>query len=103
MGACTTVKKAFLAGLFGLLLLPAASFAEVVVRIGPPPPVVVEHPGPPPGRGYVWVQGYHRWEGGRYVWTPGHYDLPPRPHAVWVPHHWVERHGTWVLVEGHWR
>jgi threonine aldolase len=48
--------------------------------------------------GFVWVGGYHRWDGGRYVWVPGHYDRPPRPHAVWVQHHWVHRHGGWVLV-----
>lgn len=97
------MKKALLSGLLCLFLSSTVSFAQVVVRIGPPPPVIVEHPGPPPSPRHVWVAGYHRWDGARYVWVPGYYAIPPRPHAVWVPHHWVERHGTWVFVEGHWR
>lgn len=84
-------------------LLPAASsFAQVVVRVGPPAPIVETRP-VRPGPDFVWIAGYHRWDGARYVWVPGRWDRPPRPHAVWVPHRWVHRHGGWVLVEGHWR
>lgn len=96
------MKKIASAVLLAFALLPAASFAQVYVRIGPPA-AVVERPGPPPQRGFVWIGGYQRWDGGRYVWVPGHYERPPRPHAVWVPHRWVHRHGGWVMVEGHWR
>jgi hypothetical protein len=96
------MKKFVLAFLLAATLLPAAAMAQVVIRIGPPAPVY-ERPGPPPERGMVWVPGYHRWDGRGYVWVPGHYDRPPRPRAVWVPHRWVHRNGGWVLVEGHWR
>ena len=96
------MKKFVLTGLLAFTLMPAASFAEVVVRIGPPAPIV-EHYGPAPAPGYVWIAGYHRWDGGRYVWVPGRWDRPPRAHAVWVPHRWEHRHGGWVMVEGHWR
>lgn len=96
------MKKIALAGILACALASAPSFAQVVVRVAPPP-VVIEHPGPPPRTGYVWVGGYHRWDGYRYVWVPGHYVLPPRPRAVWVPGHWAERRGGWVFVEGHWR
>ncbi|HLH37002.1 MAG TPA: hypothetical protein VKX41_20180 [Alloacidobacterium sp.] len=96
------MKKAALVGILVCALASIPSFAQVVVRVAPPP-VVVERPGPPPRPGYVWVGGYHRWDGYRYVWVPGHYVLPPRPRAVWVPGHWVERRGGWVFVEGHWR
>jgi hypothetical protein len=68
-----------------------------------PPPQVFEHHGPPPQDGYVWVDGYQRWDGGHYVWTPGRWDRPPHPHAHWVAHQWVHKHGAWVMVEGHWR
>ena len=91
-----------MAALLALTLLPAASYAQVVIRIGPPP-VVVEHPGPPPERGFIWIGGYHRWDGARYVWTPGHYERPPHPGARWVGHRYVRRGGGWVFVEGHWR
>ena len=96
------MRKTALAFLLALCLASAASFAQVVVRIAPPP-IVVEERGRPPERDYVWVDGYHRWDGGRYVWVPGHWDRPPHPHAHWVAHHWVHHHDGWVLVEGHWR
>jgi hypothetical protein len=84
------------------LLAAAASAADVVVRIGPPP-ARVERRVVAPGRGYVWIPGYHRWDGAAYIWAPGRWELPPRPYARWVSHHWVHRRGGWVLVEGHWR
>jgi len=96
------VKKFALAVLLALTMFPAVSYAQVVVRIGPPAPIV-ERRGPPPDRGYVWIDGYHRWDGAQYVWTPGHWDRPPRPGARWVAHRWVHRHDGWVMVEGHWR
>ena len=66
------VKKTVLAFLLALFLAPAVSFAQVgvVVRVGPPAPIV-EHYGPPPHPGYVWISGYHRWDGQRYVWVHG--------------------------------
>ena len=96
------MKKIAMAVLLGLALFPAASNAQVVIRIGPPP-VVVERPGPPPERGFVWIRGYQRWDGGRYVWVPGHYERPPHPGARWVDHKYVHRNGGWVFQEGHWR
>ena len=96
------VKKIALAALLALTLLPAASYAQVVIRIGPPPPIV-ERRSPPPDRGYVWIDGYHRWEGGAYVWTPGHWDRPPHRGARWVAHRWEHHRDHWELREGHWR
>jgi hypothetical protein len=96
------MKKSILAVLLALTLLPVASFAQVRIVVAPPPPIVERRP-PPPERGFVWIDGYHRWEGGRYVWTQGRWDRPPRPGAHWVAHRWVHRHGEWVLVEGRWR
>ena len=96
------MKKLALAVLLGFTLLPAAVNAQVIVRVGPPV-AVVEHPGPPPGPGFVWIAGYHRWDGARYVWVPGRYDRAPRPGARWVAHRWVRHNGGWVLQEGHWR
>lgn len=63
------MKKIALAALLAFTLLPAASNAQVYVRVGPPAPIVERRP-PPPERGYVWVGGYHRWDGARYVWVP---------------------------------
>ena len=96
------MKKIALALLLALTLLPAAALAQVVIRIGPPAPIH-ERQGPPPERGFVWIAGYHRYQGGQYVWTPGHWARPPYPGAHWVAHRWEHRHGGYVLVEGHWR
>ena len=79
------MKKIALALLLALTLSPAASFAQVAIRIGPPAPIV-ERRGPPPDRGYVGIDGYHRYEGGQYVWTPGRWDRPPHPGQRWVAH-----------------
>jgi hypothetical protein len=96
------LKKIAMAALLAVTLCPAVSFAQVSIRIGPPAPVV-EVRGTPPGEGYVWVDGYHRYENDHYVWTAGHWDRPPHRGGHWVAHRWVHRHGEWVLVEGHWR
>lgn len=95
-------KKFALAVLLAFALVPAASYAQVVVRIGPPAPIV-EVRGAPPDRGYVWIDGYHRWEGGAYVWTPGRWDRPPHPGQRWVAHRWIHRGDHWEMREGHWR
>ena len=96
------VKKIAMAALLALTFLPAASYAQVIVRIAPPAPIVERRP-PPPDRGYVWISGYQRWDGNAYVWSAGRWEQPPRPHAHWERHRWVHRHDGWVLVEGRWR
>jgi hypothetical protein len=99
------MKKFAMAAALSLALLPAAAAfgqAPPPIRVQPPAPIV-EHPGPRPYGGAVWVSGYHRWDGARYVWVPGRWDRPPRPRARWVPAHYVHRQGGWILVEGHWR
>src|SRR5271154_289615 len=96
----------FRRGLMGFVLAGALGIgvlvAEVVVKVAPPAPIV-ETRGAAPGAGYVWIAGYHNWNGSAYAWVPGKWEMPPRPHARWVAHHWVKRHGGWVLVEGRWR
>jgi hypothetical protein len=96
------LKNRLIGVVFASFLTFGAFGEEVVVRVKPPHPVV-ETRATAPGRDYVWIAGYHRWDGAAYVWAPGRWELPPRPHAHWVAHRWAHRHGGWVLVEGHWR
>jgi len=98
-------KKIATAAGTALLAATLSAGAQIVVRIGPPPPRPVEVvPAPPPEHGgWVWQPGYHRWDGHGYVWVPGHYAEPPYEHAHWVPGHWANRGGGYVWVEGHWR
>lgn len=99
-----SVKKYILSALLVLCMAPAAVMAQagVVVRTAPPAPIVETHDRPP-HRGWVWIDGYHRWNGHRYVWVRGRWVRPPHPSAVWVAQRWEHRDGGWVLVEGYWR
>ena len=80
----------------------AAADTHVYVRVGPPAPVV-EVRRAAPGPRYVWVPGYHRWDGRAYVWVPGTWLLPPHGRVAWVPARWVHDHHGWYVVNGHWR
>jgi|SRR5579862_2292813 len=87
-------------------LAGAAACADVngrlYVRLGPPAPVY-EARLAAPGPGYVWIEGYQRWDGRAYVWTPGRWERPPRPRAVWVRGSWHHDGRGYYYVEGHWR
>ena len=90
-----------------LAVMPACAATgprgAVYVRIGPPAPIV-ERRVVAPGPGYVWIPGYHVWNGRAYVWRGGRWDRPPRAGARWVAPRWVHnRRNGWYLVEGHWR
>ncbi len=86
----------------GALYAGAASAAEVFVRVEPPPPVHMGVIGVAPSQNHVWVNGYHEWAGGRYVWHEGAWARRPYARAVWVDHRWVARRGGYVYVPGHW-
>jgi hypothetical protein len=94
------------AAVVAALLVTGTTLAEagtrVYVRVGPPAPVVAVRP-VAPGRGYVWVPGYHRYARGAYVWTPGAWVVPPRHRAVWVEPRWVHNRRGYYFVAGHWR
>jgi hypothetical protein len=87
-----------------LLALPACASprGRVYVRVGPPAPIV-EARAVAPGPGFVWVSGFHAWNGRAYAWVPGRWERPPRARAVWVPAHWQRERRGWYLVQGHWR
>lgn len=95
------MKKFLLAAGVTALLGTSAAFAQVVMRAAPPAPIVERRP-IAPGPRYVWVGGYHRWDGYRYVWVPGRWAMPPHAGVVWVPGHWDGRPGGWVWIGGHW-
>src|SRR4029079_4047918 len=76
--------------------------AAVYVPTGPPPPVA-EVVAVSPGPGYVWVPGYHQWNGSAYVWVGGRWETGPHPNAHWAPGHWQHARHGWHWVPGHWR
>jgi hypothetical protein len=58
------VRGVFAAALLSTVLsaIPASASTRVYVRVGPPAPIVEVRP-VAPGPRYVWVDGYHRWNG----------------------------------------
>ncbi len=86
----------------GLFAVPVLAGTRVYVKVAPPsPPAEVRVVAP--GAGYVWIGGFHRWNGTAYVWVPGLWVLPPRPHVVWVAGHWKHARGGWYWIEGKWK
>lgn len=67
-----------------------------------PPPVRIERPGPPPAVGYLWIDGFWNWSGGRHVWIPGRWEAR-RPGHYWEPHRWERGHRGWARRGGEWR
>ena len=97
------MRGVFAAALLSTVLSAiTASASGVYVRVGPPAPIAEVRP-VAPGPRYVWVDGYHRWDGRAFAWVPGRWVLPPRAHAVWVPGRWVHEKRGYYWVDGHWR
>ena len=88
---------------FGAAVAPAAAqvYGGIYVQTAPPAPVYEAVPAAP-GPGYYWVAGYWRWNGYRYVWARGHYEVAPYSGAVWHPGHWRQGPNGWYWVAGHW-
>jgi hypothetical protein len=93
--------------LIGLLFIGGMAIgstyaAEIIVKTRPPR-AIVETRSARPGRDYIWVSGYQRWDGNRYVWEKGRWERPPRARARWIAPRWERRRDGYVFVEGRWR
>ncbi len=88
-----------------LFVTPAAGSAAPhrIWVPGPPPAPIVEVRPTSPGRGHVWVGGYHRWDGHTHAWVPGSWRRAPRARAAWAQGRWVHSRRGWYWREGHWR
>ncbi|AKF03244.1 YXWGXW repeat-containing protein [Sandaracinus amylolyticus] len=67
----------------------------------PPPPQVEARPAAP-APGMVWIEGYWQWDGARFVWIAGRWDLPRGQGASWQPPTWRVGAGGAVFVPGRW-
>jgi WXXGXW repeat (2 copies) len=79
------VLKAFA---FAILFATPAATANAQVSFGitigePPSPRAYRVP-PRPGPDYIWVEGYHYPQNGKYRWHDGYWTRPPYPGAYWV-------------------
>jgi hypothetical protein len=93
--------------LFGIivLLVSAASFAQigVSITIGPPPLPVYEQP-ICPGDGYIWTPGYWAYDNdvNDYYWVPGTWVTAPETGYLWTPAYWGWGGDGFVFYDGYW-
>jgi hypothetical protein len=74
-----------------------------VVQVPPPPPPPAEYVTAQPTPSAIWVAGYYGYDGYRYVWVAGHWEIPPQGYGVFVRPHWIYRGGQYFYVRGYWR
>jgi hypothetical protein len=105
------MKSRLLATFFcaALAALPLAAgcasgygYGEVYADVAPPA-VIVESRGIAPGPDYVWIDGYHRWDGHHYNWVHGRWERPPSANLTWAPGRWEQTDRGWLWYEGRWR
>ena len=96
------MKKQLLIAVSALFLTVGAANAQIVVRIGPPPPRPVEVV---PRRHTRVRCGSPAITAGTATATSGLPEPPPPPHrgAVWVPGEWREERGGHVWHAGYWK
>jgi hypothetical protein len=81
---------------------PSPVGASSVVVMQAPPQAQQEIATPRPSRDHMWVSGYWTWRNDRYEWIPGHWEVPPRVGASWVPPRWQQEGTAWRFYEGYW-
>jgi hypothetical protein len=67
----------------------------------PPPPSELQTAQPTPSA--MWVYGYYDYDGYRYLWVPGHWEIPPPNAVAFRRPHWIVRGGSYVYIRGYWR
>ena len=98
--------KGFIYSLFfaiALMVVPAASFADIGVSITIAPPELPVYDQPAcPGDGYIWVPGYWAWGDSDYYWVPGTWVMAPEPGLLWTPGYWGWNGASFVFYNGYW-
>ncbi len=57
----------------------------------------------PPSPAALWIPGYWAYDGVRYVWVAGHWEIPPPNCRSYVAPYWANQGGGYVYVRGYWR
>jgi hypothetical protein len=84
--------------------------AEAVSRVSaqqvpatPPAPPMTEVVTVPPSPSALWIPGYWAYDGARYVWVAGHWEIPPPNCHAYVAPYWAYQGGDYRYVRGYWR
>jgi len=86
-----------------LALIPASSFAGVLISVNIAPPALPVYTQPLcPGEGYIWTPGYWAWGPEGYYWVPGVWVQPPTVGVLWTPGYWGWTDGAYIFHAGYW-
>ena len=96
-----SIRKVLIAA--ALTLVPASSFAGVLISVNIAPPVLPVYTQPLcPGDGYIWTPGYWAWGSEGYYWVPGVWVQPPTVGVLWTPGYWGWSSGAYIFHAGYW-
>jgi hypothetical protein len=88
---------------FLLSVVPASSFAGVLISVGfPPPPLPVYEQPICPQPGLMWTPGYWSYGEDGYFWVPGAWMPAPYVGALWTPGYWGWSGGRYIFNAGYW-
>jgi len=97
----SSIRKAVLGA--ALILVPAASFAGVIISVNIAPPVLPVYTQPLcPGDGYIWTPGYWAYGPAGYYWVPGVWVQPPTVGLLWTPGYWGWGGSAYIFHAGYW-
>jgi len=91
--------------LYGVPRERAVTYA-VVEQTPPPPPAApqtTDIPGTAPAPNALWIPGYWAFDGRRYTWAAGHWEIPPPDARSYIAAHWESRPEGYVFVQGYWQ
>ncbi|HMF54398.1 MAG TPA: YXWGXW repeat-containing protein, partial [Edaphobacter sp.] len=101
MRSFSSIYKFVLAAV--LMLVPAASFAGVIISVNSAPPALPVYTQPLcPGDGYLWTPGYWAYGPAGYYWVPGVWVRPPAVGVLWTPGYWGFSSGAYIFHAGYW-
>ena len=88
---------------FLLSLVPASSFAGVLISVNIAPPILPVYEQPPcPEPGWLWTPGYWAYGPEGYYWVPGAWVPAPYEGALWTPPYWGWSSGLYIFHPGYW-
>lgn len=80
-------------------------YRRAMIQQAPPPPPAPYAESVPasPAPNALWVPGYWAFDGQRYEWLGGSWQIPPPNARAYVVAHWENQGGRNVYVQGSWR
>jgi len=96
-----SARALFLA--LALCVVPASSFAGVLISVNIAPPVMPVYEQPPcPEPGWMWTPGYWAYGPDGYYWVPGAWVPAPYVGALWTPGYWGWANSLYIWHPGYW-